>query len=157
MTFTDQTVETGVLTYSIDGVPVTKQIQRETLVDEDYSGSYAIAVNAQACGCYNTATNGVIPNAAVLQISQIGTSASIVFQFINGPACTLNAIYDQSGHVGGFTGNYACTSGEVGQMRFFEMTNRPGVVSSRFRGGSTNDGCQYTGYFSGINPNYSPQ
>lgn len=57
----------------------------------------------------------------------------------------------------GMTASYSCTNGDAGQMRFFEFTKRPGMMSGRIRGASTMTGCQYTGYFSGADLVDPPQ
>jgi hypothetical protein len=73
--------------------------------------------------------------------------------FPDGTTCTYGGTYSQLGKFGTFNGPYSCSSGEVGTMRFFEMTNRVGMVSGRLRGSSSNIGCQYTGRFTGLDPN----
>ena len=157
MTFTAQAVGIGVVSYSIDGVQVTKQIQRETLVFEDYTGNYVVGIKFQASGCFNPSNDGVVATGMAVDISQTGANMSSIFYFPNGNACTYSGNYGQSGHMGALTGNFSCTSGEVGQMIIFEMTNRIGMISGRMAGSGTNTGCQYTGYFSGIDPNHPPQ
>ena len=131
MTFSAPFVQAGTVTYSIDGVTVTEQVQRQTLVFENYSGNYVVGAHAQSSGCYNPSFNGVFANAANVDISHNGTNASISWQFVGGPACGLAGIYEQAGHMGVISGNYSCTSGEVGQMRFFELTNRRGMMAGR--------------------------
>ena len=54
---------------------------------------------------------------------------------------------------GQFSGTYSCSSREVGTMVFAEMTNRVGMMSGRLIGQSTNNGCHYTGRFTGLDPN----
>lgn len=157
MTFTLITVGTGVLTYSIDGVQVTKQVERETLTLEDYNGSYVVGIKFQATGCFNPSNNGVISNGMSITISQTGSNMSSLFYFPNGPVCTYSGNYGQSGHLGALAGNFSCTTGEVGQILIFEMTNRIGMISGRMQGSGTNTGCQYTGYFSGIDPSKAPR
>ena len=157
MTLQVTSVQNGTVTYSIDGVPVTKQITRQTLVLDNYTGNFTIAAHVQATGCSNPFNNGNVAGAMNLIVNHTGNTMSMLWTFLDGSICTYNGPYDQSGKMGGFTGNYTCTTGEVGQMRMFELTTRPGMISGRVRGGSTNIGCQYTGYFSGIDPSRSPQ
>jgi hypothetical protein len=45
----------------------------------------------------------------------------------------------------------------VGQLDLFETTNRAGMISARVSGQSTNLGCAYSGYFSGIDPSLPAQ
>jgi hypothetical protein len=46
MTWNGITVTTGTLTYSVDGVAVVKNVVRQTLVNEDYSGRYGGGLHA---------------------------------------------------------------------------------------------------------------
>jgi hypothetical protein len=157
MTVSFQSVQTALLTYSVDGVQVTKQIERETLAFENFSGSYVVGIRFQASQCYNPSNNGVLATGMAIGISQTGSNMSSIFYFPNGLTCTYSGTYEQSGHMGALTGNFTCTTGEVGQMRLFELTNRPGIISGRMRGTGTNTGCQYTGFFSGIDPSQAPR
>src|SRR6185312_8356183 len=48
MTFSSQFVETGTVTYSIDGVVVTKQVERRLFNYDNYNGAYVVTVNLTA-------------------------------------------------------------------------------------------------------------
>jgi hypothetical protein len=152
MTFQLNTVAQGTLTYSINGVTVTKQVVRESLAYDDYNGTFTIAVHLGATGCNVPSDNGDVAGAMNLVISQTNSNMSMVWTFLNGAVCTYSGSYTQYGKDGEFSGNYSCSSGDLGQMSLIEMTNRPGMISGRISGASTNHGCQYTGYFSGIDP-----
>ncbi len=156
MTFTLQTIGTGQLTYSIDGVQVTKQVERQTIALENYTGNFLVASKIQATGCFNPSGDAIVAGGFVVNISQSGNTMSMIWQFPNGAACTYSGGYAQSGHLGTLGGDYTCTTGEVGQMVFFEMTNRPSLMNGRLVGRSSNLGCQYTGYFAGIDPSRAP-
>jgi len=152
MTFTANTVQSGTLQYSIDGVNVTKSIQRQLLKYETYSGSYVVAVNLTQSACFNPANNGSTTGALAMTVSQSGTTMSMVWEFASSDVCTYSGTYSQSGRMGRFSGPYACTTGEVGTMNFIEMTNRIGMLSGRISGSSTTYGCTYSGRFTGLNP-----
>jgi hypothetical protein len=153
MTFTLLTVGTARVTYTVDGVAVTKQLQRQTLKAENYNGGYYVAANINQSSCINPAWNGIYTNALEVTVSHTATAMSMVWVFGPGDVCTYSGTYSQSGKMGTFNGPYACTTGEVGTMMFFEMTNRIGMLSGRLQGNSTNAGCIYTGRFTGLNPN----
>ena len=72
--------------------------------------------------------------------------------FPRGQVCVYSGAYSQAGRMGDFRGTYSCSTGEVGNMAFFEMTNRVGMLSGRLEGPSTNIGCHYTGRFTGLDP-----
>ena len=56
MTWQGQTVTTGTLTYVVNGVTVIKNVTRQTLVIDNYSGHYAGYVHREFTGC---PTNGI--------------------------------------------------------------------------------------------------
>ena len=157
MTFTLQSAGTGVLNYSVDGVSVTKDVQRETLALENYTGDYFTSYDLQSSGCFDSAQNGATVGAMGMNVSQAGTSMSMTWSFSNGDVCTYSGAYGQAGHLGSFAGDFSCNNGDAGNMVLFEMTNRPGTISGRLIGSGTKSGCSYTGFFSGIDPTHPPQ
>lgn len=157
VTFQLNTVTNGNLSYSINGVQVSKQVTRQTLVVDDYSGTYSIGVHMSASACTNPAGNADTAGTMNLTVSQTGGNAKLAWTFPSGAVCAYNGPYTQTGKLGAINANYTCTNGDSGQMDLFEMTNRMGMISARFSGQSTNLGCQYDGYFSGIDPTLPPQ
>jgi len=145
----------GSLTYTIDGVTVTKQVQRQLLRYDNYNGGFLIAANITQSSCFSPSSNGFFNGALAISITQSGTSMAMAWGFANGSTCNYSGSYNQFGRLGQFSGSYACSTGEVGNMTFFEMTNRVGMISGRLSGHSTNIGCQYTGRFTGLDPNKS--
>ena len=123
---------------------------------EKYTGNYLIAGKFQATGCFNLG-NQTIAGGFGVTISQSGSTMSMIWHFPAAGTRTYSDGYTQSGHMGMLGGNYICSSGEVGEMVFVELTNHPGVMTGRLVGQSSNLGCNYTGYFAGIDPNKSPQ
>jgi hypothetical protein len=152
MTFSLTSVSTAQLQYTVDGLTVTKQIQRQTLRADSYNGSYFIALNLTQSGCFNPANNGVFSGALGITVSQTPTTMSMAWVFATNDVCTYSGSYSQAGKFGRFSGPFSCTSGETGSMTFFEMTNRIGMLSGRLQGTSNTVGCSYTGRFTGINP-----
>lgn len=112
MTFQLSTVTDGNLTYSINGVEVTKQVTRETLVVDDYTGAYSVGVHMSAAACTSPSSNGDIAATMNLNVSQTAGNASLTWTFLNGNVCTYNGPYTQTGKVGAVNANYTCTSGE---------------------------------------------
>jgi hypothetical protein len=157
MTFQLITVESGLLTYSINGVTVTKGVSRQTLVNDNYNGHFAITVHLRASSCSSASLNVDVAAAETLAITQSGSTMSMIATFTGGSTCTYNGSYTQSGKVGSFDGTYTCSGGEIGHWTMFEMTNRTGMISGRLTGASSNLGCQYKGYFSGIDPSLPAQ
>ena len=152
MTFVLTDVRAGQLTYSIDGVTVSKQVQRQTLATDNYNGNYIVAFNITVANCNNPAFNGTGNGVLGATVSQTPSTMSMVLTFPDNSVCTYTGSYAQNGKMGMLTAPYSCNTGEVGTFQFFEMTNRVGMLSGRMQGASTNIGCSYTGRFTGLNP-----
>ena len=153
LTFSAPLVDSGTVTYSIDGVVVTKQVQRQLFNLDDYNGAYVVTVNLTQSSCFNPAINGSGTGAFAIAINQQGSSMAMTWVFPNGQTCIYTGSYSQAGRMGSFQGTYSCNNGEIGSMTFFEMTNRIGMLSGRLDGQSSNVGCRYTGRFTGLDPN----
>jgi len=52
MTWTLQTIKSGILTYVVDGVLVIKNVTRQTLVFDNFSGYYLGAIHLAITGCF---------------------------------------------------------------------------------------------------------
>ena len=136
---------------------VTKEVQRQTLVLDNYTGADFSSVEYQSSGCLDPTHDGVMVAAVSMNITQATTNMSMVWAFDNGNVCTYSDAYGQAGHLGAFVGNFSCNGGDAGQMVLYEMTYRPGAISGRFTGSGSNTSRQYAGYFSGIDPNLPAQ
>jgi hypothetical protein len=152
MSFHLLSVSTATLSYTVDGVPISKNVQRQSLALENFIGDYVTAVNLTQTGCFSAAENGTYNGAMELFIVHNATGMAMTWSFDSGWSCSFGGSYSQAGHLGIFDGTYSCNNGEAGAMRFFEMTNRRGMVSGRLTGKSSNAGCSYAGRFTGLNP-----
>jgi len=140
MTFNVPYVASGALTYSVDGVPVTKTIVRQTLRLENFSGNYAGALESLASGCANPINNGQHENFELIRVNHTGTSFSATStDAITGGSCVYSGTYAQAGHMGSVSGSYVCTSGETGNITFFEMEVSRGGFTARFT--ANNNAC----------------
>ena len=52
-----QTVAAGTLTYDVNGIIIVKNVTRQSLVLDDYNGTYLGAIHASAVNCTNPADN----------------------------------------------------------------------------------------------------
>lgn len=151
MTFVASSIATARLTYTVDGITVTKDVQRQVVSIDNYNGSYVVVLNLTVSGCSDPAQNGAFTGAFAMSVAQTASNMSMVWDFGNG-VCTYSGTYAQMGKFGRFSGPYACNDGDAGTMSFFEMTNRVGMLSGRLSGQSTALGCVLTGRFNGLNP-----
>jgi hypothetical protein len=151
MTWVAQTVETGTLNYDVDGVAVTKDVVRQALVLDDYSGTYLGAFHGSATGCTNPADNAPpfdIP-LTTISVTQSGQTISITVTVL-GIAIVISGTLSQSGQFGSVVGTYTATGGEVGNASVSAMNVQVNALAATFSLSSTNIGCQDVGYLAGI-------
>src|SRR5512141_1240825 len=96
----------GTLTYSVNGVNVTKSLTRQPIGTDDYSGPYLAGIHFVATGCFNPALNGTSTGANTLNIAQNGTGISLTLVEIG---CVFGGTYSQNGQFGGVSGTYSCS------------------------------------------------
>jgi len=151
MTWTATSVTSGQLRYDVDGVFVAKNMARQFVVNDDFSGHYAGGVHQTVAGCANNTFNGTSERIGILDVAQNGQQVTITSYPTGGPVCTFSGTLNQLGQMGAVQGTYSCSSGDIGNFQIFEMQVNPVTVSGRFTASSTNiTGCQATGYLGGL-------
>ena len=117
MTFASNSVNSAVLQYSVDGTIVTKNIQRQTLVDNNLAGTYLGALSDLASGCTNSADDGTRRSElGTITITHSGTNVTL-----QGPTCAYTGTYAQAGQVGVMSATYTCTDGRSGNATFYDL------------------------------------
>ncbi len=135
------------LTYTIDGVTVTKSLQRLTFSNEDYTGTYAGGYSIRSTGCTAPGINGIDEVAGLLTVTQTGSSFHIVAS-ASDISCTFNGTYVQAGKLGKVDGSYTCVDGTVGTFSLIEMI--PTISGFTARASGQNQVCQWSGFMGGI-------
>jgi len=102
------------LTYSVDGVTVTKQVERLTMKATDASGEYT---SDMVLGCFD-AYNINAP--AALRILQSGTSFSMEAS-ASGSSCTYTGTPQWRGRIMGVNGTFSCRNGWQGTFEISDM------------------------------------
>jgi len=149
MNYVPQDTAGGAVTFTIDGVVVTKQISRVTLRLDTYAGIYQGTYKIVASGCSDPTASGTFLIDAVFTVTQGNNALSVVTSEADGNSCTYPGDYKQLGQFGQSVGTFTCTNGIKGGNLFFEMN----VTPTDFRGrisGSDNLGCTLTGSFAGV-------
>ena len=146
-TFSVLALNQATLAYSVDGVPVTKTVQRQTWTNENYTGIYAGGYSIRLTGCAPSSLNGIQEVAGLLSVSQTDTSVSIAATAV-GSNCTFSGTYTQTGKLGEVQGSYSCTQGTHGTFDVVEMT--PTISGFTARVSGQNQYCQWSGYMGGI-------
>ena len=149
MSLSKQSVNRGTLAYSVNGVYVVKQIQRQNLVTLNFSGAYTGTLSQQGTGvppCIPARDTPGVP--AAFEVSQNGAAMTVVAQ-TSADTCTFSGTYSQGGHFGSYSGIYSCTSGDGGTFLIFEMA----VSLYDFRARTelnSQTGCTLKGYMVGL-------
>jgi hypothetical protein len=110
MTFTPTSNTKATLVYSVDGVNVTKSIQRQTWASIPLGGSYAgsMVVRTATSGCAPTAVNTPGAIYVGMGLEATATPSNSTFSFLlsqNGSLiCTFRGNYAQAGSVFSLTG-----------------------------------------------------
>jgi hypothetical protein len=147
MTWQKQSGQGGDLTYSVNGVVVTKAgLVRQTTRNDTYTGTYAAGLHAVASACTNPAKNGTTNGGDTLTITQNGTAISLNLATLG---CTLAGTYAQNGQFGTVTGNFSCTNGDMGTFNLSNMNVTPYAMATLLSTSSTVTGCQSAGQMAG--------
>jgi hypothetical protein len=96
------------LTYTVDGVSVAKDLERQTWRANDMSGQYGVITTVQKVGSCGAGSTPEVSGSS-LAISQSGTDVSMSDTNMSGaPLCTYAGSYDQTGRLGSVTGTATC-------------------------------------------------
>ncbi len=148
MTYVPQFIESGALTFTVDGVTVNKQINRLTFKFDNYAGTYLGAYKLVATRCTNPSNNGTFYYSSLFTLTQAANALTIVTNDSLGGTCTFSGDYKQSGQFGQTSGTFTCT-GFNGSHLIFEMNVTPGDFRGRILA-NDNFGCTLNGNLSGI-------
>ena len=125
MTWNARSVESGLLTYSIDGLPVSKAIYRQPLWQDTFASEFPGIVEMTICGVTGE-TGGVSVWIKAIQ----GEGKLTVTAPFWAPdqreltECTFVGDYSQLGHFGRSRGSFTCKDGSHGEHLFTEVTVR---------------------------------
>ena len=155
MTLSFSGPNSGTLTYTVNGVSVTKQIQRQPIRSDNLSGHYLGGLTANGSGCSGV-SNGPILIFDNLSVTQNGGALSMTVNFNNaagtGSTCTFTGTYTPQGRLGAASGNFSCTFGtSPGNSGTFSLSNIDASItgfSSSFSG--HDQFCSYSGQFGGV-------
>jgi len=152
MTWTAQGFDMGNVSYSVNGVQVSKNVVRESLVLEDYSGTYLAAVHAVVTGCNDPSGNlppTDFPVLFTITVTQSAQSVTITLSSL-GSALTITGTLSQSGQFGTVLGTYTDSTGEIGNVSITKLIVQEDALTGSFTENSTNQGCLTVGNFAGM-------
>ena len=146
-TFSIVSLNQATLTYTVDGVTVTKTVERQTWTSEDYTGQYIGGYSVSNTNCNPINLNGVEENGGSVSVKQNGSAITITSTTASA-TCTYNGTYAQMGKLGQVTGAYSCSNGVQGQFALVELTPTISGFTGRYEGQSQY--CRFSGYFGGV-------
>ena len=160
MTLSFNSPVTGVLDYTVDTVPVRKEITRQPLATENLAGQYQGGMYAIASQCANPNNNGLaeIPGTMVVSHSGSGANLRVNFRISVDAAsqvtiCTFEGPYEQIGRMATVSGGtFSCVVGnQAANSGTFTLTALDAQVNgfhASFIGGD--QFCRYNGRFGGV-------
>jgi hypothetical protein len=150
MTLTFSASHLGTLTYSVDGIPVEKAIERYPLGAADVSGSYLMWMNTQIGGC--VAAAGAGPLAALASVQHTNGTMTSDIEFVAADAtmtCTFTGAFVQTGRLAHSTGTYSCESGVTGTYSMTDLELANDHMCGDFSMRNNANGCVLKANFSG--------
>ncbi len=149
LAFTSDT--TATLTYSVNGIFVTKNIQRESWRTDSLAGSWAGGLTARSSNCSGVA-NGTIFPFQFLTVQQSGAQTTMRVDWVTptgqNSSCTFLGDYSQAGRLGRMQGTWNCTTSNTGSFTISNISTSPTGWSGTFSG--SDQYCTYNGQFGGI-------
>jgi hypothetical protein len=150
MTWVATSTSNGTLTYTVDGVSVTKLLTRQTLVFDDFSGHFQGAIHRAASNCSSPANNMTTELSAGFFIDQVNNtppSMSIDTSDALGAVCNYSGTLSQAGQMGSIAGAYSCNTGDSGNFNMFELQVNISGITGRFAQTSDLTSCVSNGWF----------
>ena len=151
MTFNFNGPASGTLSYSVNGVNVTKAITRQNWRNNQLTGRYVGGLTAIGTNC-QTVANGPIFAFDALVVTQNGTSVVMTVSWFTSAttqaSCTFSGTYTPSGRLASINGPWSCTNGNQGTFSMPTIEASGNGFSSVFTG--SDQYCTYNGYFGGV-------
>jgi hypothetical protein len=144
-TFVLNTISSGTVTYTVDGVAVSKAITRQTWKVNNLNGTFLGATIGTYSNC--PGVTGYLEEPAYFTVTQTTSFISILAVFDNG-TCTYSGAYGQDGRMGSISGTVSCSSGITGTFTAFEIEANFQALSGRAQ--MQSGACQWSGRFGGL-------
>jgi len=141
------------LQYTVDGVAVSKHVQRYTWKTNDISGLFNASRVVLGFNCAPSAP--VTDNLGPTTLSQSGSTISIsTAGGTPSTTCNYSGSYSQGGRMGVVEGAYSCNDGNSGTFRMEEVEANPHGISAYYQ--AIANGCQVRGHFGGARATVVP-
>ncbi len=140
-------INSATLSYSIDGVNVSKQVTRQTFRNNNLGGSYfgAQVGDKSFCGAEDGPIESVARYAIVHSGSYVEITATLSDVFLQ---CVYTGDYIQQGSVGEIQGTYSCSNGASGSFFAAEIEASDKGFLARYYA-TRSSGCVESGIIGG--------
>jgi hypothetical protein len=146
MQWTPANLNSGTLTYTVDGAPVTKHVVRELIVTDDFTGTYLGGFHDTVTGCTDPAKNIAIDDFATLTVTQTATNISLTLATQqSGLSCTFSGPLTQAGRFGGASGTFVC-NGKTTNGNLVGIAVGIDSIVAHFNDSNPGNGCSSNGY-----------
>jgi len=135
LTFDASSANAATMSYSVDGVPVVKDVTRYTWGYEGLSGTYSGVWRGNLTGCSMAPRGAVTPFDEPLGIKVVhnaDNTVSLSLTFSDNVVDVFNGTYTQVGHLGRIEG--ICNGGGCGSITVSDIETTPLGFSGRFEG-----------------------
>ena len=142
----------GIISYTIDGVTVSKDVRRQTWAGLDVTGEFNLnrVLRPHLCNGRPNGPNDPITNdIGTMSVSRSGDAVQITTRPVapSTLACTFNGTLTQEGRMSAVSGSYTCSDGSSGPFSLTEIEVSKWGFMSRIQ---TNvRGCNMHGSFGG--------
>ena len=147
LTFSGTQTNAATLTYSVDGVTVTKSIQRQTWDMENIAGTYLGASAGTWSGC-GGGRDGYQESVSNFTVSQDGAAIQMREDGA-GFTCNYGGTYSQAGRLGAIQGGGLCGDGVNQTLAATEVQSTPVSIAMRLNVTQPN-GCRFSGRMSAV-------
>lgn len=142
----------GTLAYSVDGVPVTRAIERYTMRNANLSGSYLMWMNATVSACAGTpAQTGAL--AGIAQFTHSGSGLSAQIEIVAGDGsltCSYSGNLVQTGRVARSDGTFNCSGGGYGTFSLSDLEVAVDHMCGDFAMHNAANGCTIASTFASV-------
>ncbi len=147
VTFSAPQVASATLSYTVDGVSVSKNVERQTWRNDNLAGSYIGATLGVFSGC--TTFNGVSETGAVYVVTQAGTSVAIS-ETGTSYTCSYNGTLTQNGRMGSVAGTGTCSDLGTQSQDFAATEVQAGLDFVSMRMDFGHGSCRFSGRLGGM-------
>lgn len=148
MHWTPSNLNTGTLTYTVNGTQETKPIVRQFIVMDDFSGTYTGGIHDAISGCTDPTKNATFDDFATLTVTQSAQGLNVALTSQMGLNCTFSGALTQAGRFGASSGTFVC-NGKTTSGGLTGIAVGIDSLSAHFNDTNPGNGCSTSGYFAG--------